>query len=221
MKTFFTTTRITGFMYLGLAITGMVAFLFARQKLYVPEDAMTTATNFFVQEGLARIGIAAELALVAFQALTAVWFFKLFRNVNSFAAGSLATFGSINAVLILIGTAAWLSSFMTATSTGVTPTPDQANSAYMLFNLHETTWMVGKLFFGLWLIPMGYLVGAAKMPKLLSWSLIAGGLGYFISLFLQILAPGISTGIIESLTIPADIGEFWIIGYLLFKRVKI
>lgn len=90
---FFTTTRLTGLFYLALAITGIFAFLFARAELYISGDAAATTTNFIKQEGLARFGIAAELALVAFQALAAVWFFKLFQKANMFAAFSLAAFG--------------------------------------------------------------------------------------------------------------------------------
>ena len=109
-KNFFTTSRNTGLFYLALAITGMLAFLFARAELYVAGDAAATVTNLVQQEGLARFGIAAELALVGFQALAALWFYKLFRKVNSFAAISLASFGMVNAIGILISNASWLTS---------------------------------------------------------------------------------------------------------------
>ena len=58
-------------------------------------------------ETLARLGIALEMGIVVTQALAAVWFYKLFRSVDTFAAGTLATFGMVNAVAIL-GSAAFL-----------------------------------------------------------------------------------------------------------------
>lgn len=218
-KEFMTTSRIAGLLYLGLAITGMLAFLFSREKLYIPGDALSTATNFATQQGLARFGIASELALVIFQSLSALYFFKLFRKINLFAAISLATFGTINTIIILIANAFWLNAFMVATKNGtIPPTIDQANTTLILFEIHENLWIVGKLFFGLWLIPMGYLAGLTNMPKLLKWTLIGGGIGYVLSLFLSILAPNIAASTIEMITVPATIGEFWMIGYLLFKK---
>jgi len=95
---FFSTARITGLLYLGLAITGMFTFLFVKSKIYIDGNAVATATNLVTQEGLARFGIAAELTLVVFQAMVAIWFYKLFRQVDTFTAVMLAAFGIINAV---------------------------------------------------------------------------------------------------------------------------
>lgn len=219
MKNFFSTARLTGLFYFGLAVTGVLAFLFAREKLYVPEDAVKTAVNFASQEGLARFGVASELALVLFQVLTAIWFFKLFRKTHLFAAVSIAVFGSINTILIVIANAFWLSAVSFASGI-MTPSSEQATTIMTLFEMHEAVWVVGKLFFGLWLIPMGYGVFSLRMPKVLGWILIAGGVGYMISAFLSILTPEMSSNIVETITVPATIGEFWIIGYLLFKKVK-
>ena len=116
VKNFFTITRVTGLLYLGLALTGMVSFLFARNQIYVDNNAAATLTKLIEKENLARIGIATEIALVAFQALTAIWFYKLFKIKDSFAAGILATFGLINAVAILIASALWLGALNAAIS---------------------------------------------------------------------------------------------------------
>lgn len=215
---YFSTARLTGLWYLGLAVTGVLAFLFVRAKLYVPEDALATATNFIAQPVLARFGIAAELALVAFQALAALWFFKLFRKVDDFAAVSLATFGSINAVLILIANAFWLSAVIMAERMAGSVDPTLANTLFSLFEAHETIWIMGNLFFGLWLLPMGYLALKAKYPKALGWFLLAGGLGYVIAAFLKILSPVAMAQVIDLITLPATVGEFWMIGYLLVKK---
>jgi len=213
---FFNTGRVTGLFYFGLAITGMAAFLFARKELMVSGDGAMTTRNLIEQEALARFGIAMELGLVAFQALTALWFYKLFRKVDQFAAMSLLIFGMVNTTLILIANGVWLEALVIAIKGN-----NETLIVQTLFEVHDQIWEVGKLFFGLWLIPMGYLVGKAKMPKILSWILIAGGVGYMISAFLGILFPGISGAVLETLTVPATIGEFWIIGYLLAKKVKV
>ena len=75
--------------YLGLAVTGVVGFLFVRGEFFVMDDPAATLANLREQESLARLGIAADLSIVLFQALAAIWFFKLFRVEDSFAAGSI------------------------------------------------------------------------------------------------------------------------------------
>ena len=99
------TARITGLAYLGLAISGLLGYFLIGGRLYVPDDATATAANLVAHEGLARLGIVADIAMVFTQAVAAVWFWKLFRTVHPVAAGSVAGFGLVNAVLILIAAA--------------------------------------------------------------------------------------------------------------------
>ncbi len=210
MIKFLTDTRITGILYLGLALTGLFVFLFARSNIFVDGNALVTSTNLIEKENLARLGIAMELALVIFQALTAIWFYKLFRNVDSFASGLIAIFGIINAIAILISSAMWLSALSASSMS------NQVALVYNLLNLHESIWLVSGIFFGLWLIPMGYATYKAKMPKILAGVLTLGGIGYILSTFILILLPRFVT-LSEMLPMFATIGEFWIIGYLLIK----
>ncbi len=213
LKSFLTTTRVTGLLYLGLALSGIVSFLFAKNQIYIDNNAATTFTNLIEKESLARFGLASELALVAFQALSAIWFYKLFKMKDSVAAGMLTAFGLINATAILISSAFWLSALNAAMA------GESANIAYYLFNIHESIWLVSNIFFGLWLLPMGYLANKAKMPRALTGLLFAGGIGYILAAFLLVLLPG-QKAIIDLLPIPATVGEFWMIGYL-FAKSKI
>ena len=207
---FLTDTRVTGLLYLGLALAGGFAFMFANAQLYVAGDPSATTLNLIQQEPLARLGIAVELLMVTFQALAAVWFFKLFRKLDTFSAGLIAVFGTVNAVTTLIATALWLSALNLALANGTSAL------AHNTFGMHETIWSVSGIFFGLWLVPMGILASKAKMPKTLAAFLIAGGVGYVISTFISILLPGQKV-ITNLLTIPATVGELWMIGYLLVK----
>ena len=208
-----TTAKWTGLFYLGLAITGVFAFLFARDQLFVAGDAAQTTANLVNDETLARFGIAAEVLIVGFQALAALWFFKLFKKKDSFTAGLIAVFGMVNAVVILAASAFWLMALNTAITSG------SSDTVQTLFEAHETLWQVGTLFFGLWLLPMAYMANKYNMPRVMVWFLVAGGVGYVLSTFTGILLPE-QTGLTEALPMPVTIGEFWIIGYLLFKPLK-
>ena len=208
------TARTTGLLYLGLAITGALGFLLIRPALFEPGDAAGTLANLVDSPGLARLGIALEMGVVVTQALVALWFYRLFRSVDSFAAGAIAVFGMVNAIAIL-GSAA---SLATALDIALEPVGDPG-TAHLLYLVSDNLWGVGALFFGLWLIPMGWCVlQSGPMPRALGWVLIVGGAGYVLSAFLRYLVPDAGS-LVDLATIPATIGEVWIIGYLFLRGV--
>lgn len=221
MSTRVTTARWTGVFYLGLALAGLVGFLFVRSELYVADDAAATLANLIDRVPLARLGIGADLTIVLTQALAAVWFFKLFRRDNSFAAGSIAAFGLVNAAAILVATAFSATALVVAGNAVLAPGGDQAATVQLLYHLNGAAWDIGGLFFGLWLIPMGYVVVTSRvMPALLGWVLMVGGVAYVISAYLTQLTPDAPTAVGSLLTGVASVGEFWMIGYLLIFGVR-
>lgn len=215
------TARLTGIFYLGLAITGMLGFLLVRPMIFNPADAAATATNLVDQQMMARLAIGLELGIVLTRALAAIWFFKLFRLVSPFAAGTIAGFGLINATLILVSAAAMVSALKVALDPALAPGGDVAATTQLLFIVSGAAWSVGALFFGLWLIPMGYAALSSNwMPKWLGYVLMAGGVGYVLSCFASILLPSGFGWVVDSLTLPATVGEFWMILYLLIFGVR-
>jgi Domain of unknown function (DUF4386) len=205
--------RLTGSAYLVLAVSGIVGYVLVRSQLYVPDDAMRTAANLVAHEPLARLGIAADLVTVLSQALAAVGFFLVFRRVNSVGAALITAFGLVNSAVVLVATAFSATALQLALRGG----PASPSDALMLYDLNAATWNAGGLFFGLWLIPMGWLtVRSGSMPRALGWILVVGGVGYVLSTFVSFLAPGAS-GLAAALPLPATVGEVWMVGYLLIR----
>ena len=216
MPTPIRTARLTGLFYLGLAITGLLGYLVIRQQLFVADDPNATLANLVAHESLARAGVALEMGMVVTQTLTAVWFYRLFRSVDSFAAGAIAAFGLVNAIAGLVSAAL----LATALQVSVDPIGDPAANVQVLYLVSENVWGVAALFFGLWLIPMGWCVlRSGWMPRVLGWLLIGGGVGYVVSSFLTYIVPDASV-VAEALTYPASAGEFWMVGYLLARGVR-
>lgn len=215
------TARWTGVFYLVLAIAGLLGFLFVRGEIYVADDAAATLANLVDRSALARTGIAADLTVVLAQALAALWFFKLFRDKHAFAAGSIAAFGLVNATAILAATAFSASALVVAGDVAFAPAGDQAATAQLLYQINGALWDIGGMFFGLWLFPMGYVIVKSElMPKMLGWVLMVGAVGYVLSTYLLQLTPDAPAAIEGLLVGVATIGEFWIIGYLLFVGVR-
>jgi hypothetical protein len=206
--------RNAGLAYLGLAICGLTGTLLIRKELYEPGDAARTVADLVRHEGLARLGIAVELGSVLSQALVAVAFFVLFRSINAMAAASITVFGMVNATVMLLATAFSATALHRALSEG----PSAADDVLLLYELQDEAWRMGGLFFGLWLLPMGWLAWRSGwMPRLLGWGLLAGGAGYVLSTFTDYLVPDASW-VADVLLIPATPAELWMVGYLLFAR---
>ena len=202
------TARTAGALYLLIGVAGILAFLVLRPML-ISDDPATAAAELRENELLARWRISAELVLVLAQVLVALAFFRLFRAVDDLAAAAIAVFGSLNAVALMVSAASLTTSLEVALDGGSATTVQ----AFEMLSAHS--WGVGNLFFGLWLVPMGWCVlRSGAMPRALGWLLAGGGFGYVASAFVVILAPD-ATLVAEALVIPASIGEFWMIAYLL------
>ncbi|MFC7246627.1 DUF4386 domain-containing protein [Catellatospora aurea] len=216
MHTLTRTARLTGLFYLGNAITGVLGFLVVRQQLFAAGDPDATLANLVAHESLARAGVALELGMVVTQTLAAVWFHRLFRTVDSSASRGIAAFGLVNAVVGIVSAAL----LATAVQVAVDPVGDAAANVQVLYLVSDGLWGACALFFGLWLIPMGWCVlRSGWMPRALGRLLVAGGVGYMVSAFLRYLMPDAQV-VAEALAYPASLGEFWMVGYLLILGVR-
>ena len=96
---------------------------------------------------------------------------------------------------------------------------DRLTLVHGLMKLMSNAWGVGGLFFGLWLLPMGYtVIQSGRMPVWLGRALILGGIGYLLQTTL--VYAGIKSPYLSLVVIPATIGEFWMIGYLLIYGMR-
>jgi Domain of unknown function (DUF4386) len=211
------TARTAGIFYLAMAVSGILGFLIFHPQIFDSEDAQKTLTNLIDLESLARTRLLFEFAIIVSQTLTAVWFYKLLKNINEWAAWTVGIWGMINSVVIIISAISMGSAIEIATSSQTIE--DKVVLIELLSSLITNSWGVGGLFFGLWLMPLGYIITSSKrMPIWLGRTLIIGGIGYLLSTVFNY--SGIKSPLLDYLTIPATIGEFWMIGYLLFYGIR-
>lgn len=207
------TARATGLAYLAMAVAGAVGHVALSPDVFDASDPAGSLASIAAHEPVARAVLVLELVLVVTQALTALGFYRLFRPVDSFLAGSLAAFGLVNAVAILGSSAA----LATALEIALDPGAGAEGTVQAALLTSDNFWDAGALFFGLWLIPMGLLVLRAGWgPRAFGHILVVGGALYVASGFVLALLPN-ATALADVLALPATVGEVWMIGWLLIR----
>ena len=82
--------------------------------------------------------------------------------------------------------------------------------------------LIAQMFFGLWLLPLGYLVvRSGYVPRVLGVLLALGGVGYLVDLFARFLALGAAERISPFVLGPALVGEVAFVAWLLVKTVRV
>ena len=214
------TARATGAWYLGLALTGVLGFLVIRPQIFDPNSATATFGNLMDKPGLAQAGLALELSTVITQAVVAVWFFKLYRGANPVSAAAIMVFGMANAAAIM-ASAMFMGTALAVTTDSSLGNLDDAPTVQLLYVLSQNAWAVGNVFFGLWLIPMGWAVlQSGFAPRPLGWLLIVGAVGYVASAVVAFAMPDAPAAVVDGIVLPASLGEFWMIAYLLVRGIR-
>jgi hypothetical protein len=212
------TARLTGLWYLILAISGLLGFLIFHPQIFISGDPQKTLTNLTELESTARVRLLFELLIIVSQALAAVWFYRLFREINKWAATVLGIWGTVNAVVIVVSAIAMNSAIEIANSS-LPNLQEKGIMIQLLGQLITNAWSVGGLFFGLWLMPMGFIViSSGRMPVWLGRILFIGGIGYILQTI--VICAGVQSPYSDILVIPATVGEFWMIGYLLIFGIR-
>ncbi|MFN0175102.1 MAG: DUF4386 domain-containing protein [Saprospiraceae bacterium] len=212
------TARLTGIWYFILAISGLLGYLIFHPQIFVTGDPEKTLNNLINLGSTARIRLLFELLIVVSQALAAVWFYKLFRDINNWAAAILGIWGTVNSVVIMLSAISMSSAIEIANASSPT-FQEKIIMTQLLMGMIKNAWAIGGLFFGLWLIPMGYIViSSERMPIWLGRILIIGGLGYLLQTFINSI--GVESSYVDVIVMPATVGEFWMIGYLLIYGIR-
>ena len=82
--------------------------------------------------------------------------------------------------------------------------------------------LAAQVFFGLWLVPLGYLAykSSGWFPKWLGALLVVGGVCYIVDLLAAFLVPDFGKTIHTSIVIPCAVAEISMVLYLLVVGVR-
>jgi hypothetical protein len=214
--------RIAGALWLLIAVIAGFVHFYVPGQLLVPGDATATATRIMASEGLFRLGMAAELALLAIEVVVAVLVYSLLKPVDrtlslvgaALRVSMIAVHG-VNVVnravaLLLASGAGYLTVF------GF----DQRHALMMLFlDAYGAGFSLGMVFFGLHFFPLGYAIyKSGYFPRALGVLFLVAGAAYLVDTFSLVLVAGHTIGA-PHFALPIVIAESAFPVWLLIKGV--
>jgi hypothetical protein len=215
------TARFAGFLYLLVAIIGGFSILYVSSTLIVSGDATITANNIMASEGLFRLGSVSGLITQTIQILLVLVLYKLLKPVSKNYASLMVVFSLVGIPIAMLNQLNQFAALQLLNGSNYLTvfTADQLDALAMFFlELFDNGILIATIFWGLWLLPLGYLVyKSGFLPRILGILLIIGGLGYLIDFLTSALFPNFNVTISEF----TFLGELLLTLWLLIKGVNI
>ena len=216
--------RIAGLLYLIVAIFGGLAEGVIEPGVYVAGDAAKTAGNVVANAGLVRFGVAADLLQATVFLFLGLTLWLILKDVARNAAGAMVVLMAIATAIICVSGVFEFVGLRVAIDKSFATALGTAGSnalVLLLLDLQHHGILVAQIFFGLWLLPLAYLARRSGwFPRGLGFLLVAGAVCYLVDVTARFLLPDIAPKI-GPIVVIAAVAEFYMIGYLLVKGVRV
>jgi hypothetical protein len=186
------TARIAGLWYLSLTL-GPFYLLYVPSRTIVHNDAAATAARVLAHETLYRWGMLAEtLGAVVFIGLVLA-LYRLLQDVDRHRARQMVSLVLVSSALGLVTVvfnAAALLVFRGDGGLAVLDPHARQAIGMLLIRLHSQANGINQTFWGLWLLPFGWLVVRSRfLPRWLGYWLLLDGVGWIVIGMTWFLAP--------------------------------
>ena len=158
--------RIAGVLYLLVGITGGFAEGYVEPKMYVAGNAAATAGNVVANSGIVRMAVVAELLDYTFFVFLAMTLYILLQHVHKSVARAMLVLVALAAGIVSLNTVFLFEGLQVATDSSYQAAFGTAGSnalVLLLLDLQHYGLLIGQVFFGLWLVPLGYLAYRSGM----------------------------------------------------------
>ncbi len=219
------TARLAGLLYLILIICGIINLMYIPSKLIIWEDVSKTFENITNNELLFRIGIVTGIIAFLTFLLLPLLLYQLLNAVNKAYAALMVIFALASipiSFVIMLHKFAVLSLIDTTKKLHTMKIVELQSQVMLQLEYYNNGIEISQIFWGLWLLPFGYLVyKSGFLPKIFGILLMMGCFGYLITFFAGFLYPHFYKTIASTIIgIPASVGEIGICLWLLIKGVK-
>jgi hypothetical protein len=216
------TARFAGLLFLLMVAFGLVAEIFFRQKIFASNDQTVTANNILSNIFLYRAGITSDILMALSYLLTALALYKLLYSVDKNLAGVMVLFATAGSILLMFNTLNEFAPLYILNGNDCVSTfnSSQNQSLAMLFyNLYQHGYMIGQIFFAIWVLPLGVLIyKSGFIPKVFGILFVIETIFGFMSVIVHFLIPN---GTVETLMLlPGTIAEFTFMFWLLIRGIN-
>jgi len=213
---------LAGLLYLITVVTGIFSLIYVPGQTNVHGDAAATVANIRASEALFRTAIAAgAIGYTAFLLLPLA-LYRLLSPVNNDIAVVMVVLAVICVPIYFVALANQLDvlTLLEADRIQAASTAEQLQARAMsLLDAYRNRVFVSEIFWGLWLLPFGYLVfKSGFLPRILGMVLMIGCFSYLITYFGELLLPHLA--IPHFVMWPAAFGEIATCLWLLIVGVR-
>ena len=216
------TARIAGLWYLGFTL-GPFYLLYVPSQTVVHNDAAATAARVLGHETLYRWGMLAEtLGAVIFIGLSLA-LYRLFEDVDRRRARQLVALVLVSSALGLVNvvfSASALLVFRGGAAFAALDAHTREALGMLLIAMRGQAIGVNQTFWGLWLLPFGWLVVRSRfLPRWLGYWLLLDGIAWAVMSITWFLAPDYSDALFRYFQ-PAFFAELAAMLWLLIMGAK-
>jgi len=219
------TARIAGLLYLIVVLTGIFSLAYVPKTLITWNDSALTFSKIIASEFLFRAGIYSSVICYTAFLLLPIVLYHLFKSVNEFYARIMVVLALVSVPISFLNLQNKFSILSLISKDGYLKiySLEQLQSKAM-FYLHQYNNGISlvSVFWGLWLLPFGYLIyKSGLLPKILGILLMLGCFGYLINFTGNMLIKNYTElGISKIVSLPASIGEIGTCLWLLIMGAK-
>jgi len=216
--------RAAGILYLVLAAGSGFAFS-VNSRIFESDDADAVADEIRSSTALVRAAFLSELVAVTFFVLTAIALYQLLKHVGPLVAAAMVICVAISAAIQSLNLLNQYTALRIATDDNYARVfgKEGSDALTKLFvdMQHDGGFLIAQVFFGMWLLPLGFLViRSGYFPKVLGILLLGAGITYVGKLFLDVVAPDSGDRVSTAASAIEVVTEVAFIAWLLVKGVR-
>jgi hypothetical protein len=216
------TARLAGLLYLIVVLTGIFSLAYVPGQLINWKDGTATTLNIMAHESMFRASILTSMLCYTAFLLLPLVLYQLLHVVNKTAAQLMVALAVVSVPISIVNLQHKWAVLDLINADATKPAAILAAAVMQALSAYDNGILLVSLFWGLWLLPFGYLVyRSGFLPKILGILLMLGCAGYLVNLCGNTLMANYGQlGISKYISLPASIGEIGTCLWLLIAGVK-
>ena len=216
--------RTAGWIYVSMLFTAPFSLLYVPTVVIVKGDAAATSAKVVAHEMLFRLGIAGDLIGSVIFIYLGIALYRLFREVSATVSAQLVGLVLVSSAvgfLNVLNHIAALTLFRGGDFLSVLDKPQRDVLGYFFMRMYSQGIVINELFWGLWLIPFGWLIIRSRFfPRILGVLLYINGLAYVVISLTSLILPSYAD-VVGRVWFPAQFGELIMMLWLVIKGAKV